>query len=124
MNAQWFPTEMSESFLPAPRRVIPVKLDDGEGLILRQHGNPEGPRLVFSHGNGLAIDMYFPFWRHFLDRFEVIVYDVRNHGWNPPGDPARHTFPMFVFDNERVLDTLDRVLGPKPALGCFTLWPR
>lgn len=116
---QWLPTEIGTDRLPAPHRVVPVPLADGETLVLRQHGNPSGPRLVLSHGNGLAIDQYYPYWKHFLDRFEVIVYDHRNHGWNAVGDARQHTFANFVFDNERILDALDLEFEPKRPLGAF-----
>ncbi|MBV8053733.1 MAG: hypothetical protein JO071_00665, partial [Deltaproteobacteria bacterium] len=47
---------------PAPLRIIELAMDDGAIIRIRQHGNPAGPRLALSHGNGLAIDGYLPFW--------------------------------------------------------------
>ena len=38
---------------------------DGGVVTLRRHGNPNGPRLVLSHGNGLAVGLYYPFWPTF-----------------------------------------------------------
>ena len=35
-------------------------------VILRRLGDPAKPRLALSHGNGLAIDGYWPFWRLLL----------------------------------------------------------
>ncbi|MFT5392971.1 MAG: pimeloyl-ACP methyl ester carboxylesterase [Gammaproteobacteria bacterium] len=113
------PTDLPPALLPTPLRVIPVVLRDKSLLFARQHGNPDGPRLVISHGNGMAADLYYPYWKHFLADFEVIVFDVRNHGWNPTSDVRRHHFPAFVFDNESLLDALDVHLGIKPALGAF-----
>ena len=59
---------------------------DGALIMLRRHGNAAGPRLVLSHGNGLAADLYYPFWSLFTDRYDIILYDFRSHGWSPVGD--------------------------------------
>ena len=48
--------------VPEPLSVCEVHLDDRTITTVRRHGNPAGPRLVLSHGNGLAIDLYYPFW--------------------------------------------------------------
>ena len=48
--------------IPEPRSVCEVRLDADTVTTLRRHGNPDAPRLVLSHGNGLAIDLYYPFW--------------------------------------------------------------
>ena len=58
---------------------------DGASITLRRHGNPTGPRIMFSHGNGLATDLYYPMWRLLMDRFDLVLWDLRNHGWNPVG---------------------------------------
>ena len=47
--------------IPEPLSTDGVRVDDDTVIVLRRHGNPEGPRLVLSHGNGLAIDLYYPF---------------------------------------------------------------
>ena len=48
-------------------------MDDGAPIRVVRHGNPSGPRVVLSHGNGFASDSYFPFWRHgaAIDAFAV-----------------------------------------------------
>lgn len=48
--------------VPAPDRVEDLRLLDEGVTLLRCHGNPAGPRLLVSHGNGFAADMYFPLW--------------------------------------------------------------
>ena len=113
------PTELPGEILPRPARSLDVRLRDGSVLVARQHGNPAGPRLFVSHGNGMAVDLYYPFWREFLDDFEVVVYDFRNHGWNPVSDLRRHRFASFVFDNESLLDAVNEAWGGKPAYGAF-----
>ena len=86
---------------------------DGGIIVLRRHGNPDGPRLVLSHGNGFSADAYLPFWSLLLDRFDVVLYDLRNHGHNPLGDRASHTIPMMVWDNMRIVQEIDRVFESK-----------
>ena len=77
-------------------------MEDGAIIRVRRHGVGDAPRLVLSHGNGLAIDGYFSFWGRLLDRYDVIVYDFRNHGQNPPHHPAGHHWKRFIQDDERI----------------------
>jgi pimeloyl-ACP methyl ester carboxylesterase len=105
--------------IPEPRSSHDVPMADGAAIIVRRHGNPDGVRLVLCHGNGLAIDLYYPFWSLLTDQFDVVVYDMRSHGWNPVGPLSGHTLPTFVDDHERVLDTVDREFGTKPQVGVF-----
>ena len=72
-----------------------------------------------SHGNGLAIDLYYPFWSLFLDDFDVIVFDLRNHGANPLGDLAQHTVPNLCRDLEVIGQTVDRAFGVRPRAGVY-----
>ena len=80
---------------------------------------PTAHRLLLSHGNGFASDLYYPFWSLLLDRFDIIVYDVRNHGWNPVGDRRRHNVPTFVQDSQNILASVGRLFGNKPTIGVF-----
>jgi len=105
--------------LPQPIRILDVVMDDGAIARVRRHGNPAGPRLVLSHGNGLAIDAYFPFWNLLRDRYDLILLDVRNHGENPPHGGSEHDLPHFVSDLEKVLTEVQREFGPKPLAGVF-----
>lgn len=94
-------------------------MHDGATIRIRRHGNPTGPRLVMSHGNGLAIDGYLPFWGPLCVRYEVIVFDFRNHGQNPPHDPTAHVWPNFARDMERVWDAIRDAWGAKATAGIF-----
>ena len=96
-----------------------LTVDEKTIIRLRRHGNPEGPRLVMSHGNGLAIDLYYPFWSNLLDDFDIIIYDLRNHGWNPVGDIRNHNLPTFICDYDRILETIREEYGDKPTFGIF-----
>ena len=105
--------------LPEPLSTCDVLMDDGASITLRQHGNPSGPRLVLSHGNGLAADLYYPFWSLLTGDFELIIYDLRNHGWNAVGSLSHHTLPTFVQDHDRILEAIDEHYGSKPKVGVF-----
>ena len=94
-------------------------MHDGSTVYLRRHGNPDGPRLVLTHGNGLAIDLYYPFWSRLTDDFDIVVYDLRNHGWNEVSDIEKHNMPSFVDDHDRVMESIDRVFGDRPKIGVF-----
>ena len=105
--------------VPPPLATARVRLADGALVVLRRHGNPDGARLVVSHGNGLAADAYYPFWSLFADRFDVVVYDFRNHGWSSLGDRRAHNFPTFVSDNEAIVRAIDAHFGTRPKCGLF-----
>lgn len=81
--------------IPEPHSIREVWIDDDTFSVLRRHGNPDGPRLVLSHGNGLAIDLYYPFWTLLIDEFDLFVFDLRNHGWNRVGDLQKHSIPTL-----------------------------
>lgn len=105
--------------VPEPLSTHEFLMDDGAVITLRRHGNPDGPRLVLSHGNGLAIDLYYPFWSLLADEFDLIVHDLRNHGWNPVSTQANHSIPTFVGDHDRILEEIDRRYGAKPKTGVY-----
>ena len=105
--------------LPEPLSTHEVRVDDDTVITLRQHGNPSGPRLVLNHGNGLAIDLYYPFWSLLTDDFDLILYDLRNHGWNPVSNLRNHNVPTLVEDHDTVLEAIDRHYGTKPQIGVF-----
>ncbi len=105
--------------IPEPVSVCDVRLDEHTVTTVRQHGNASGPRLVLSHGNGLAIDLYYPFWSLLADDHELIVYDLRNHGWNSVDRPRDHNIPTLIRDHDLVFETIDGVYGSKPTVGVF-----
>lgn len=105
--------------VPEPQSVCEVRHDDGSVTIVRRHGNPDGPRLILCHGNGLASDLYFPFWSRLVDDFDVVVYDIRNHGWNEVGARDEHNVPNLVRDQEQVVEAVERRYGERPTIGVF-----
>jgi len=94
-------------------------MGDGTRIVLRRHGNPDGPRLVLTHGNGLAIDLYYPFWSLLADDYDLIVYDLRDHGWNEISPLEEHNMPSFVNDHDRTMEAIDQHFGDKPKIGVF-----
>lgn len=94
-------------------------MEDGATIRLRQHGNPGGPRLALSHGNGLAIDGYFSFWNLLRDRYELILFDFRNHGQNPTHRFDHHNWSQFLDDLERIFQAIQQHFGVKRIAGVF-----
>lgn len=105
--------------VPAPHQSFTLGMDDGAPVTVRQHGNPRGPRLVLSHGNGFAIDAYYPFWCRFLERYEVVLFDLRNHGHNALHDPDSHDVPRFMRDYDTIIDGIIENLGEKRTAALF-----
>ena len=105
--------------LPAPLAVVELHMPDGAPIFLRRHGNPKGPRLVLSHCNGMSADTYYPFWSLLTGRFDLVLYDFRNHGWNPVGERRAHNMPTFVRDNTYIASAIDRHFGKRPKIGVF-----
>ncbi len=106
--------------VPAPLDTLDVAVDGGGTIVVRRHGETRGNRIVLSHGNGLAADFYYPYWVRFLADFEVVLFDLRNHGWNAPGPLDDHNPVRFASDlDDTVLPAIDRAFGKKPTLGVF-----
>jgi hypothetical protein len=51
--------ETTHVAIPEKHAVIEAVMDDVADIRVRRHGVADAPRLVLSHGNGLAIDGYF-----------------------------------------------------------------
>ena len=105
--------------LPEPSATARALLSDGAVTVVRRHGNPNGPRVVLSHGNGFAADLYWPYWSLLIDDCDVVVYDLRSHGWNEPSDLRLHNMPILADDNRRVLEEVNAAFGTKPTIGVY-----
>ena len=105
--------------LPKARDEFVMAMDDGVPIGARVHGNPEGTRLFFSHGNGFAADGYLPFWGPLLDRFEVVVFDFRNHGRNGPSPAEAHDYAHFIPDLASIREQVAARLGAMTSVGVF-----
>ena len=94
---------------------------DGTRIILRRMGG-DAPvvRYVLSHGNGLAIEGYRPFWERLLPDAELVIFDFRNHGLNPPAPTSGlNNWVNFVTDFDAVLHGIEARFGAKPTYGIF-----
>jgi pimeloyl-ACP methyl ester carboxylesterase len=105
--------------IPAPNTIFDVALDDGARVRVRRHGNPDGPLVLVSHGNGFAVNGYFPYWRHLMPACDLIVFDFRNHGENIPVEPANHHYAQFARDLERVIQVVKSRIARKKSAGVF-----
>ena len=113
------PDSVTHWQIPEPLAIREARLYDGSVTWLRRHGNPAGPRIVLSHGNGLSADAYYPFWSLLVDHFDLVLYDFRNHGWNTVGNLEAHQWRRFIEDNTEVLSAIDAHFGEKPKIGVF-----
>lgn len=106
--------------IPPPHAVIEACAEDGAVLRLRRHGRTTArTRLFISHGNGFASDGYVQFWGRFLGDFDVVVFDMRSHGQNPPAGPSHHDYRHMVGDIAVVAEAARAEFGLKPAAGIF-----
>lgn len=105
--------------VPAPSDAFDAAMSDGAVLKVRRHGTPEGLRLYVSHGNGFAVDAYYPFWSLLCDRFDVVVFDMRNHGRNAPSGADGHTYYRMARDIGEVVEATEARLGSGPKVGVF-----
>ena len=105
--------------IPVPTETFEVPLSDGARILMRRHGNPDGVRLLVTHGNGFAADAYYPYWRQLVAKFDVLVFDFRNHGRNVPVVPSNHQYVQLADDLERVVQAVNAKLGAKKTAGIF-----
>lgn len=112
---------------PVPHALATADLTMADGAVirLRRHGNPDGPRIVMSHGNGLAMNAYRVFWQPLCDDYDIVLFDFRNHGANPPHKPEaaesaeNHNYATFAADMEAVYEGIADNFGAKPAAAAF-----
>ena len=96
-----------------------VTLSDGARIGLQRWGTARPERMVVSHGNGLAVDGFREFGRKLADKYEVIAFDMRNHGHSGPGPLSEEPWPRFVADIPEIFDHIQRLYGDKPTHGAF-----
>jgi pimeloyl-ACP methyl ester carboxylesterase len=105
--------------VPQPYETVVLEMRDGAVVRLRRHGRTGGARLALSHGNGLAIDAYYPFWGLLTERYDVVLFDMRNHGRNPLHGASGHDWPTFAADMETIWRGIRAHFGAKPIVGVF-----
>ncbi|MET0866643.1 MAG: hypothetical protein ABWY35_00990 [Pseudorhodoplanes sp.] len=105
--------------VPPPLAVATLVMTDGAQIRLRRYGKAGATRLVLSHGNGLAINAYAPFWLPFTNDYDVVVFDMRNHGENPLHDEAHHGWESFYSDMEEIFHGIAAQFGQATTIGVF-----
>jgi pimeloyl-ACP methyl ester carboxylesterase len=107
--------------VPSPDATLELVMGDGAIVRVRQYARAGAVRLFLASGNGFASDGYYPFWGPLAEQFELIVFDARNHGWNPPAASGRdgHTYAQMTLDLERVVRGVAGRFGPRHSVGVF-----
>lgn len=100
-------------------RRLTARLSDGAEISLRRWGAERDRRIVLSHGNGLAADGFWAFGRELLDEFEVIAFDLRNHGENPQVPQGPMPWPRYIADIPEIYDAIIEGFGPRQTHGAF-----
>ncbi|MCB1478215.1 MAG: alpha/beta hydrolase [Tepidamorphaceae bacterium] len=96
-----------------------VKMDDGAEISIRHHARKGADRLYISHGNGFAVDGYRVFWESLLTDFDVVLFDMRNHGQNAPTGADGHHYQQMAWDLTTVHREVEAKLGKSRAIGVF-----
>ena len=94
-------------------------MTDGAEIKVRRHGNSDGVRLIISHGNGFAINGYLPFWELLAGDFDLVLFDMRNHGMNEITGADGHHYEQMARDLESIFLGVRQVLGAKTSVGIF-----
>jgi pimeloyl-ACP methyl ester carboxylesterase len=97
--------------VPPPAARADLTMADGAAIRLRRYGRAGATRIVLSHGNGLAINAYAPFWLPLAEDYDLVVFDMRNHGENPLHTREGHTWENFVSDIEEVFQGIRAHFG-------------
>jgi pimeloyl-ACP methyl ester carboxylesterase len=105
--------------VPPPTSIDDINMGDGAMIRLRRYGKPGRTRLALSHGNGLAISAYAQFWLPLAPHFDLVVFDIRNHGENPLHQPQRHTWPVIFADFDEIFRGIQSCYGLAPTVGVF-----
>jgi pimeloyl-ACP methyl ester carboxylesterase len=105
--------------VPPPIAAANLVMKDGAVIRLRRYGKPGATRLVLSHGNGLAINAYAPFWLPLAQDYDIVVFDMRNHGENPLHDEAAHNWDSFYSDMEEIFQGIRANFGEARTVGAF-----
>jgi pimeloyl-ACP methyl ester carboxylesterase len=97
--------------LPPPSARADLTMRDGAVIRLRRYGRPGATRIVLGHGNGLAINAYAPFWLPLAERYDLVAFDMRNHGENPLHTQEGHVWENFFSDIEAVFQGIRAQFG-------------
>ncbi len=105
--------------VPPPAAAADLVMQDGAVIRLRRYGKAGATRIVLSHGNGLAINAYMPFWLPLADDYDIVVFDMRSHGENPLHDEPAHSWESFYSDMEEIFHGIRTHFGEATTVGAF-----
>lgn len=105
--------------LPVPAEIRRATMSDGAEILLRRFAHPTGPRLAITHGNGFAVDGFRVFWEPLLADYDVVLFDMRGHGMNPPGVAANHHYPQLAEDVRTIRAAIAAGWDARPTVGVF-----
>lgn len=109
----------SISHQPDVTQRLTVELSDGATVAVRRWGPERERRVVISHGNGLAADGLWVFGRELLADFEVVAFDLRNHGQNTPARQPEMPWPRYIADIPEIFDAVADGFGARETHGAF-----
>ena len=102
--------------IPAPSARFEIAMEDGPKVRLRRYGNPNGVRLIVSHGNGFAVDAYLPYWQRLTADYDVVLLDFRNHGQSDRSSTESHTYAQLARDLDRIATGVTAELGKRTTV--------
>jgi len=105
--------------LPEPNETFDLTMSDGALVHVRRHGNPNGLRLFVTHGNGFAVDGYLPFWGPLREDFDLVIFDMRNHGRSPHVGSDGHNYGQLARDIGSIYHGATAHLGKAASVGVF-----
>jgi pimeloyl-ACP methyl ester carboxylesterase len=92
---------------------------DGAKISVRRLPNEGKPRLILSHGNGFAIEGYRAFWSLLADDYDLVLFDLRNHGASGATEIAAHSIAAMAGDHAAVADACGESFGARETFGVF-----
>lgn len=98
---------------------MPVASADGAQLVLQRYPAPGRTRLILSHGNGFAIDGYRRFWSLLAGDYEIVLFDLRNHGRSGATPVEAHTIASMAADHAAVAAACRDAYGAPLTIGVF-----
>ncbi len=104
---------------PQPTDTFAAEMEDGAEIIVRHHARPGAARLFISNGNGFSVDGYRVFWEPLLADYDVVLFDMRNHGGNRPCGADGHHYLQMSRDLVTVHSAATERLGATPSVGVF-----
>ncbi|MDP2356258.1 MAG: alpha/beta hydrolase [Beijerinckiaceae bacterium] len=104
--------------MPSPD-VMTVRSFDGAALSLQRLRLADRPRLILSHGNGFAMGGYRVFWTLLAADFELVLFDLRNHGSSGATPIEAHTIGAMANDHVSVASACRDAFGARETFGVF-----